>query len=74
MTEVVSVKFKNGGKEYFFDPDGNNVKTGDIIIVEMQRGKEMATAILPELQGDAFGITHDSSTASLIRYIKRLRK
>ena len=43
MTEVVSVKFKNGGKEYFFDPDGNNVKTGDIIIVEMQRGKEMAT-------------------------------
>ena len=43
MTEVVSVKFKNGGKEYFFDPDGNNVKTGDKIIVEMQRGKEMAT-------------------------------
>ena len=43
MTEVVSVKFKNGGKEYFFDPAGNNTKAGDIIIVEMQRGKEMAT-------------------------------
>lgn len=40
----------------------------------VELGKEMATAILPELQGDAFGITHDSSTASLIRYIKRLRK
>lgn len=40
----------------------------------VELGKEMATAILPELQGDAFGIMHDSSTASLIRYIKRLRK
>lgn len=43
MTEVVSIKFKNGGKEYFFDPAGNNAKTGDVIIVEMQKGKEMAT-------------------------------
>ncbi len=42
MTEVISVKFKNGGKEYFFDPAGNNPKIGDKIIVEMQKGKEMA--------------------------------
>ncbi len=43
MTEVVSVKFKNGGKEYFFDPNGNQVSVGDNIIVELQKGKEMAT-------------------------------
>lgn len=43
MTEVVSIKFRNGGKEYYFDPAGNKVKTGDIIIVEMQKGKEIAT-------------------------------
>ncbi len=43
MTEVVSIKFKNSGKEYYFDPAGNDVKTGDKIIVEMQKGKEMAT-------------------------------
>ncbi len=43
MTEVVSIKFRNGGKEYFFDPVGNKVKVGDKIIVEMQKGKEMAT-------------------------------
>ncbi len=43
MTEVISVKFKSGGKEYFFDPDGNKVKIGDKIIVEMQRGKEIGT-------------------------------
>ena len=40
----------------------------------VELGKEMATAILPELQDNAFSITHDSSTSSLIRYIKRLRK
>lgn len=43
MTEVISIRFKNGGKDYFFDPDGNTVKVGDKIIVEMQRGKEMGT-------------------------------
>lgn len=43
MTEVISIRFKNGGKDYFFDPDGNKVKVGDKIVVEMQRGKEMGT-------------------------------
>ncbi len=43
MTEVISVKFKDGGKEYYFDPAGNTVKIGDKIIVEMQKGKEMGT-------------------------------
>ena len=41
MTEVISVKFKDGGKAYFFDPDNNTVKVGDHVIVEMQSGKEM---------------------------------
>lgn len=44
MTEVISVKFKDGGKEYYFDPAGNQVKAGDKIIVEMQKGKDIATA------------------------------
>ena len=43
MTEVISVKFKDGGKEYYFDPAGHKVKTGDRIIVEMQSGKEIGT-------------------------------
>lgn len=40
----------------------------------VELGKEMATAILPELQGTAMGISHDSSTSALIKYIKKLRK
>ncbi len=43
MTEVVSVKFKDGGKAYYFDPAGHIVKVGDRIVVEMQSGREMGT-------------------------------
>ena len=34
MTEVISVKFKNRGKSYFFAPNGKTVKTGEQVIVE----------------------------------------
>ena len=43
MTEVVSVKFKDGGKAYYFNPMGAAFKEGDRVIVEMQSGKEMGT-------------------------------
>ena len=43
MTEVISVKFKEGGKAYFFDPVGNNVSAGSKVIVETQSGKELGT-------------------------------
>ena len=43
MTEVISVKFKDGGKAYYFDPAGNTVKEGDKVILEMQSGREMGT-------------------------------
>ena len=41
MTEVISVKFKDGGKSYYFDPAGHTVAAGDTVIVEMQSGREM---------------------------------
>ena len=41
MTEVISVKFKDNGKPYFFDPAGHTVKEGDVVVVEMQSGKEL---------------------------------
>lgn len=43
MTEVISVRFKEGGKDYYFSPADNKVKEGDKIIVEMQNGKEIGT-------------------------------
>ncbi len=43
MTEVVSIKFKDGGKAYYFSPDGHTYLVGESVIVEMQAGKEMGT-------------------------------
>ncbi len=49
-----------------------NIDSFDQYGVEL--GKQMALSILPELQGNAYGVGHDSSTNSLISLIKRLRK
>ena len=42
MIDVVSIKFKNRGKCYFFDPNGLEIKTGDTVIVETSKGLEIA--------------------------------
>ena len=42
MIEVVSIKFKNRGKIYYFDPHGLEVKTGDKLVVETAKGLELA--------------------------------
>ena len=42
MVEVVSVKFKNRGKAYFFSPNGLDVKAGDKVVVETSKGLELA--------------------------------
>ncbi len=40
MTEVVGVRFKEGGKIYYFSPGGANLKSGDQVIVETSKGLE----------------------------------
>jgi cell fate regulator YaaT (PSP1 superfamily) len=42
MTEVISVRFKNKGKIYFFDPVGQTVPTNAHVIVETSKGLEYA--------------------------------
>ena len=49
-----------------------NINSFDQFGVEL--GKQMALNILPEIEGTAFGVEHDSSTSGLINYIKKLRK
>lgn len=43
MTEVISVRFRGGCKNYSFDPKGLTVKMGDQVIVETAQGLEFAT-------------------------------
>ena len=45
MIEVVSIKFKNRGKCYFFSPNGLTVKAGDKVIVETSKGLEIADCV-----------------------------
>lgn len=40
MTEIISVRFKPGGKQYYFDPQGQTVKTGEGVILDTARGLE----------------------------------
>jgi len=49
-----------------------NINSFDQFGVEL--GKKLALNILPELQGTAHNVQHDSSTANLIKYIKKIRK
>lgn len=38
MTQVISVKFKDSGKSYFFSPDGKSYAVGQNVIVETANG------------------------------------
>ncbi|MCI8651692.1 MAG: stage 0 sporulation family protein [Oscillospiraceae bacterium] len=46
MTEIISVRFKSGGKEYYFDPRGTAVRPGDPVIIETAKGPEFGTCCL----------------------------
>ena len=43
MIEIISVRFKNGGKQYYFNPNGLKFAEGDGVIVETSRGVEFGT-------------------------------
>ncbi|MDD6190985.1 MAG: stage 0 sporulation family protein [Firmicutes bacterium] len=52
MTKVVGVKFKEAGKMYYFNPDGNKLRLGDDVIVETARGIEYGTVTMAESEVD----------------------
>ena len=39
MTEIIGVRFKSGGKEYYFDPKGQTVAAGDIVSLSGSTGR-----------------------------------
>lgn len=45
MIKVCGVKFKKAGKVYFFDPQDVIYKTGDEVVVETIRGKELGIVV-----------------------------
>lgn len=46
MATVIGVRFKEGGRVYYFDPDENEFEKGDSVIVETARGIECGEVTL----------------------------
>ena len=45
MIDIVGIKFKNGGKMYYFDPGKLTLTEGQWCIVETARGKECGEVV-----------------------------
>ena len=45
MTEIIGVRFKSGGKQYYFDPQGVQVEPGQGVIIETARGVEYGECV-----------------------------
>ena len=58
MAEVIGVRFKEVGKVYYFDPQGNKLRSGDMVIVETARGLECGEVALANKTVDDESITH----------------
>ena len=66
MTEIIGVRFKAGGKQYYFDPSGLRVNPGQTVIVETGKGLEYGTCVR------ANGYVPDESVVQPLRPVIRL--
>lgn len=66
LIEVVSIKFKNRGKCYFFSPNGLKIPSGERIIVETSKGLEIADCV----HGNHF--VEDTAVVQPLRPVVRL--
>ncbi len=58
MAEVIGVRFKEVGKVYYFDPNGVQMKKGDMAIVETARGVECGEVAMENREIDDKDIVH----------------
>ncbi len=61
MTKVIGVRFKAGGKVYYFDPGGLEIEKDDYVIVETSRGTEC---------GEVSQGIHEVPAGSLVKPLK----
>ena len=66
MTEIIGVKFKSGGKQYYFDPNGLTVKSGEGVIVETGKGLEYGICSRPN------GFVADTAVVQPLRPVIRI--
>ena len=66
MTEIIGVRFKAGGKQYYFDPNGLTVRDGEGVIVETGKGPEFGTCVRPN------GYVEDTAVVQPLRPVLRI--
>lgn len=52
MTEIIGVRFKDGGKVYYFNPNGVPVEVGQHVIIETSKGIEFGECALANTMVD----------------------
>jgi cell fate regulator YaaT (PSP1 superfamily) len=45
LTEIISIRFNEFGKAYFFDPAGHTISKGDMVVVETAKGLEYGECV-----------------------------
>jgi len=54
MADVIGIRFKRGGRVYYFDPSGIELKVDDWVVVKTNRGPELAiVTVAPEQVQDS---------------------
>ncbi len=66
MTEIISVRFRPGGKQYYFDPAGLTVAEGQHVIVETGKGLEYGACVRHN------SMVEDESVVQPLRPVVRL--
>ena len=66
MTEIISVRFRPGGKQYYFDPAGLTVAEGQSVIVETGKGLEYGVCVRRN------AMVEDSAVVQPLRPVVRL--
>ena len=66
--EVVGVKFKTSHNTYSFSPNGLELKKGDKVIVESEKGNDIATVVEEKKVIDA------SSLSDSLKYLLPVEK
>jgi len=52
LTEIISVRFNERGKAYFFDPSGITIEKGEKVVVETSKGLEYGECVIGNHQVD----------------------
>ena len=82
MKKVISVRFKENGKSYYFDPAGAEIRTGDYVIVETARGiecgevvqgvRELTDAAVPKAELYGHGTCRETGALAAAANVRRL--